>query len=231
MRILIVEDEPAIADAVERGLRAEGFVVEVADNGVDGLWQAKEGDFDLVILDIMLPCLNGYEVCRQIRSAGLDVPILMLTAKDGEYDLADALDLGADDYLTKPFSYVVLLARIRALLRRAPAPRTPFLSSGSLQLDPASGRCWRAGQEVTLTAREFRLLEYLMRRKGQVLTRQSIAEHVWDTELDVDSNVIEVYIGYLRRKLDRAFGEDDIETVRGLGYRLRDRPTVSEITP
>lgn len=223
MRVLIVEDEPVIADAVARGLRAEGFVVEVAGNGVDGLWQAQEGDFDVIVLDIMLPGLSGYEVCRQIRATPLDVPILMLTAKDGEYDLADALDLGADDYLTKPFSYVVLLARIRALLRRAPTPRTPMLISGTLQLDPASGRCWRHGEEVTLTAREFRLLEYLMRRKGQVLTRQSIAEHVWDTELDVDSNVIEVYIGYLRRKLDRAFGEDDIETVRGLGYRLRDR--------
>lgn len=224
MRVLIVEDEPAISDAVARGLGAEGFVTQVAGNGVDGLWMAQEEDFDLVILDIMLPGKNGYEVCRELRSGGSATPILMLTAKDGEYDEADALDLGADDYLSKPFSFVVLLARIRALLRRAPAQREPVLATGDLRLDPASGRCWRGETEITLTGREFALAEFLLRRKGHVLSRAVIAEHVWDEELDIDSNVVEVYIGYLRRKLDRPFGDDDIQTVRGLGYRLQDRP-------
>ncbi len=226
MKILVVEDERVIADAVARGLGAEGFVVRVAADGIDGLWMARQEEFDVVILDIMLPGLNGYEVCRQLRAAGSPVPILMLTAKDGEYDEADALDLGADDYLSKPFSFVVLLARIRALLRRAPAPRDPVLATGDLRLDPATAQCWRGDAEVELTAREFALAEYLLRRKGQVVSKSSIAEHVWDAELDVDSNVIEVYIGYLRRKLDRPFGCDDIQTVRGLGYRLQDRPIV-----
>jgi DNA-binding response OmpR family regulator len=224
MKILVVEDERVIADAVARGLRAEGFVVRVARNGVDGLWLAQQEEFDVVILDIMLPGLNGYEVCRRLRATGSAVPIMMLTAKDGEYDEADALDLGADDYLSKPFSYVVLLARLRALLRRAPLPRDPVLVTGDLRLDPATAQCWRGDTEVELTAREFALAEYLLRRKGQVVSKASIAEHVWDADLDIDSNVIEVYISYLRRKLDRPFGRGDIETVRGLGYRLRDRP-------
>ncbi|GAB3806652.1 response regulator transcription factor [Humibacter antri] len=222
MRVLLVEDEPAIADAVSRGLRAEGFVVEAVDNGIDGLWRAREESFDVLVLDIMLPGKNGYEVCRELRAAHIGVPILMLTAKDGEYDEADALDLGADDYLTKPFSFVVLLARLRALLRRAPAERAPFLATGDLRLDPSTGRCWRGEQEVVLTAREFALAEFLLRRKGQLVSKTMIADHVWDAELDVDSNVIEVYIGYLRRKLDKPFHRADIETVRGLGYRMRD---------
>lgn len=224
MKVLLVEDETVIADAVVRGLSAEGFVVEVAANGIDGLWLARENEFDVIILDIMLPGMNGYEVCRQLRSAGSRVPILMLTAKDGEHDEADALDLGADDFLSKPFSFVVLLARLRALLRRAPAHRDPMLVVGDLQLDPAARRCWRGGVEVTLTAREFSLLEFLIRRKGRVVSKATIAEHVWDAELDIDSNVVEVYIGYLRRKLDRPFGRADIETVRGFGYRLLDQP-------
>ncbi len=222
MRVLIVEDEEAIADALVRGLSAEGFVVEAATNGVDGLWMAQENEFDVAVLDIMLPGLSGYEVCRRLRAEGSTVPILMLTAKNGEYDEADALDLGADDFLSKPFSFVVLLARLRALLRRAPAGRHPILSAGILRLDPATRQCWRADQEVTLTAREFSLLEFLMRRKGQVVSRDTIADHVWDSELDIDSNVIEVYIGYLRRKLDAGTPSSIIETIRGAGYRLLD---------
>lgn len=222
VKVLLVEDEKVIADAVCRGLSAEGFVVEWASNGVDGLWMARENEFDVVVLDIMLPGLNGYEICRRLRTDGSPVPILMLTAKDGEYDEADALDLGADDYLSKPFSFVVLLARLRALLRRAPAHRDPLLICGTLRLDPAARRCWRGDVEVVLTTREFSLAEFLVRRKGRVVSRSMIAEHVWDAELDIDSNVVEVYIGYLRRKLDRPFDAADIETVRGSGYRLRD---------
>lgn len=220
MKVLLVEDEAAMVDALQRGLTAEGFVTEAAMNGVDGLWMAEENDFDVIILDIMLPGLSGYEVCRRLRAGGSTVPILMLTAKDGEYDEADALDLGADDFLSKPFSFVVLLARLRALLRRAPVDREPVLTAGSIRLDPAARRCWRGEEEVTLTAREFSLAEFLVRRKGQVVSRNTIAEHVWDSELDVDSNVIEVYIGYLRRKLDDGRTRGLIETVRGIGYRL-----------
>ncbi|MDQ1580049.1 MAG: hypothetical protein QOD05_824 [Microbacteriaceae bacterium] len=220
MRVLLVEDEAPITDALVRGLNAEGFVAEFATNGVDGLWMAEENDFDVIILDIMLPGMSGYEVCRRLRAAGSTVPILMLTAKDGEYDEADALDLGADDFLSKPFSFVVLLARLRALLRRAPAEREPVLTAGDLRLDPATRRCWRGENEIVLTAREFSLAEFLIRRKGQVVSRNTIAEHVWDAELDIDSNVVEVYIGYLRRKFDAGSGVSSIETVRGVGYRL-----------
>ncbi|MEO6200537.1 MAG: response regulator transcription factor [Cryobacterium sp.] len=222
MKVLLVEDEVAMVDALQRGLTAEGFVTEAAMNGVDGLWMAQEHDFDVIILDIMLPGLSGYEVCRRLRAGGSTVPILMLTAKDGEYDEADALDLGADDFLSKPFSFVVLLARIRALLRRAPIDREPVLTAGSIRLDPAARRCWCGEEEVTLTAREFSLAEFMIRRKGQVVSRNTIAEHVWDSELDIDSNVIEVYIGYLRRKLDDRRPRGLIETVRGVGYRLVD---------
>jgi two-component system OmpR family response regulator len=222
MRVLVVEDDAAMAAALSLGLGAEGFAVEVAGDGVDGLWMATENSFDLIVLDIMLPKLSGYEVCKQIRQAGSTVPILMLTAKDGEHDEADALDLGADDYLTKPFSFVVLLAHVRALLRRAPTDRSPVLSVGDLRLDPATRRCRRGQVEIPLTAREFSLLEYLMRSRGMVVSRGMIAEHVWDAELDIDSNVVEVYVGYLRRKVDRAFGRNDLETVRGVGYRLVD---------
>lgn len=228
MKALIVEDEEAIADALCRGLGAEGFVTQVADNGVDGLWMAQEGAFDVVILDIMLPGLSGYEVCRRLRNGGSRVPILMLSAKDGEYDEADGLDLGADGYLAKPFSFVVLLAHLRAILRRAPADRSPVLRSGSLELDPAARTCCREGTEVVLTAREFALAEFLIRRKGQVVTRTQIAEHVWDAELGPESNVVEVYIGYLRRKLDHPFKTQLIQTVRGAGYRLVDAPPPGE---
>lgn len=206
--------------ALSVGLSSEGFAVDVATNGVDGLWMATEYALDLVVLDIMLPQLSGYEVCRQLRGAGSTLPILMLTAKDGEYDEADALDLGADDYLSKPFSFVVLLAHIRALLRRAPADRSPILRLDDLSLDPAARQCWRGEVAITLTAREFDLLEYLMRTSGIVASRTMIAEHVWDAELDIDSNVVEVYVSHLRQKIDHPFGRHDIETVRGVGYRL-----------
>ncbi len=224
MRALVVEDEPLIADAVRRGLEAEGFATRVAANGVDGLWMAQEESYDVVILDIMLPGLSGYEVCRQLRASGHRVPILMLSAKDGEYDEADALDLGADGYLSKPFSFVVLLAHLRALLRRAPVDRAPVLCTGSLRLDPATRSCTREGVEVHLTAREFALAEFLLRRKGQVVTRAQLGEHVWDAELGGESNVVEVYIGYLRKKIDQPFATGLIQTVRGVGYRLVDAP-------
>lgn len=220
MKALLVEDAEDMADAVSRGLSAEGFIVEVATNGIDGLWMAKENAFDVIILDIMLPGMSGYAICRELRAEGSSVPILMLTAKDGEHDEADALDLGADDFLSKPFSFVVLLARLRALLRRAPAQREPLLVAGSLRLDPATRRCWRDQTEIALTAREFSLAEYLLRQQGRAVSRNSIAEHVWDAELDIDSNVVEVYIGYLRRKLDRPFNRTDIQTIRGFGYRF-----------
>jgi DNA-binding response OmpR family regulator len=222
MKVLIVEDEEDIAEAIAHGLSAEGFVTEIADNGIDGLWMAQETACDVIVLDLMLPGMSGYEVCRQLRAGGSTVPVLMLTAKDGEYDEADALDLGADDYLSKPFSFIVLLARLRALLRRAPAERSPVLHAGNLRLDPAARRCWRGDVEVTLTAREFALAEFLVRRKGQVVSRSQIAEHVWDADLGVDSNVVEVYVGYLRKKLDQPFATRSIETVRGAGYRLLD---------
>ncbi len=220
MKVLVVEDEQALREALVTGLSAEGFVVLSAATGDEGLWMAQELDPAVVVLDIMLPGLSGYEVCRQLRRSGSQVPILMLTAKDGEYDEADALDLGADDFLSKPFSYVVLLAHLRALLRRAPADRAPDLLVGDLRLDPAARRCFRGEQEVTLTAREFALAELLARRQGQVVSRQEIVEHVWNADVGMDSNVVDVYVGYLRRKLDAPFGLRTLQTVRGAGYRL-----------
>ncbi|MCW2571604.1 MAG: response regulator receiver [Frankiales bacterium] len=218
--VLVVEDEPDLRAALARGLESEGFVVHTAADGVDGLWMAQELDPAVVVLDIMLPGLSGYEICRQLRRSGSRVPILMLTAKDGEYDEADALDLGADDFLAKPFSYVVLVAHLRALLRRAPTDRSPEIRVGDLVLDPATRRCFRGGQEVRLTTREFALAELLARRQGQVLTRAEIVEQVWNADVGVDSNVVEVYVGYLRRKLDAPFGVQTLQTVRGAGYRL-----------
>ncbi|GAC1441862.1 MAG: response regulator transcription factor [Mycobacteriales bacterium] len=218
--VLVVEDEDDLRAALARGLTSEGFVVQTAANGTDGLWMAQELDPAVVVLDIMLPGLSGYEVCRQLRQGGSRVPILMLTAKDGEYDEADALDLGADDFLAKPFSYVVLVAHLRALLRRAPSDRSPQLQVGDLRLDPATRRCYRGRREVRLTAREFALAELLARRAGQVVTRGEIVEQVWNADVGMDSNVVEVYVGYLRRKLDAPFGVRTLQTVRGAGYRL-----------
>lgn len=221
MRVLVVEDERTLAAAVARGLVAEGFAVDVAHDGVDGLHRAEYGEYDAVVLDIMIPGLSGYEVLRRLRSAEVWTPVLMLTAKDGEYDIADALDLGADDYLTKPFSFVVLLARLRALLRRGAPERPAQLRTGDLVLDPAARRLCRGESEITLTAREFSVLEYLMRRAGEVVTKGDLLTHVWDEHFDGDPNIVEVYVGYLRRKIDAPFGRQTIETVRGAGYRLR----------
>jgi DNA-binding response OmpR family regulator len=222
MRILVVEDEVRLAEAVRRGLEAEGFAVDVAHDGNDGLWRARvgKGTYDAIILDIMLPGMNGFRVCSAIREQEDWTPILMLTAKDGELDEAEALDTGADDFLHKPFSYVVLLARLRALLRRGAPERPTQLSAGDLRLDPAEHRCWRGDTELVLTAREFSLLELLMRRTGQVQSKSQVLDHVWDPAFDGDANIVEVYIGYLRRKIDVPFGRKAIETLRGAGYRL-----------
>ncbi len=220
MRLLIVEDELRLASALQRGLSAEGFTVDVANTGPDGLHAAQEHSYDAVVLDIMLPGLSGYRIVEQLRAAENWVPILMLTAKDGEYDEADALDLGADDYLTKPFSFVVLLARIRALLRRGASPRPAVLSVGDLVLDPAAHTVARGETQIELTPREFALLEYLMRRAGQAVSKAEILHHVWDAHYDGDANVVEVYVGYLRRKIDTPFERQSVQTVRGAGYRL-----------
>jgi len=220
MRILMVEDEKAFAAAVAQGLKAEGLVVDVAHDGLTGLAMARRDEFDAMVLDLMLPGLNGYMVCSQLRAAGNWVPILMLTAMDDELDEAEGLDCGADDYLTKPFSFVVLLARLRALVRRGAPPRPSVLTVGELRLDPAKHRCWHGGPEVQLTTREFALLEYLMRRSGEVVSKAAILEHVWDFAWPDTSNVVEVYMGYVRKKLAGGGGSCVIETVRGRGYRL-----------
>lgn len=220
MRVLVVEDERRLASALQRGLRAEGFAVDVAHDGGDGLHLAREGGYDVVVLDIMLPTMSGYRVCEQLRADGSSVPVLMLTAKDGEYDEADGLDVGADDYLTKPFSWVVLVARLRALLRRGGPQRPPVLVSGDLALDPARHTVTRGGEPVALTPREFALLEYLLTRRDEVVSKSEILAHVWDAHYDGDPNVVEVYVGYLRRKIDTPFARRSLQTVRGAGYRL-----------
>jgi two-component system OmpR family response regulator len=220
VKVLIVEDEPLLASTLTIGLRAEGFAVSAVTNGPDGLAQATENEFDVIVLDIMLPGLNGYEVLRRMRSRGVWTPVMMLTAKDGEYDQTDAFDLGADDYLTKPFSFIVLVARLRALVRRA-APRRPAkLKAGSLSLDPSRREVQRNDTAIPLTPREYGLLEYLMRNKDTVVTKGEILQHVWDADYDGADNVVEVYVGYVRRKIDIPFGTKTIETVRGVGYRL-----------
>lgn len=220
MRVLLVEDEPRLAATVARGLRAEGFVVVVADNGVDGLQEATENGFDVVVLDIMLPALSGYEVLRRMRSHDVWTPVLMLTAKDGEYDETDAFDLGADDYLTKPFSFRVLVARLRALVRRGAPARPVVLKAGALSLDPARHTVQRGATPIALTPREYGVLEFLMRNKDVVVTKAEILQNVWDAHHHGPDNVVEVYVGYLRRKIDAPFGTNTIETVRGVGYRL-----------
>jgi two-component system OmpR family response regulator len=220
MRVLVVEDEPQLAKTLQLGLSAEGFVVVTVGTGTDGLWQASEHQFDAVVLDIMLPGLNGYEVVRQMRARGIWTPVLMLTAKDGDFDQADAFDLGADDYLTKPFSFVVLVARLRALLRRGAPKRPVVLTAGTLSLDPARRVVQRGSAAITLTPREFGLLEYLMRNPDTVVTKADILQHVWDPHHDGPDNVVEVYVGYLRRKIDVPFGTHTIATIRGVGYRL-----------
>ncbi len=218
VRVLIVEDNEAMVDALARGLTAEGFDVDTSIDGTDGLWRAREFSYDAVVLDIMLPGLNGYEICRTLRAEGVTTPILMLTAKAGEYDIAEGLDLGADDYLTKPFSFVVLVARLRAIIRRSTDAVDDSIRCGKLEIDTKSRRCWLAGAEVDLTPREYSLLETLVRRVGEPLTRSELRDHVWGADREVASNVVDVYVGYLRRKLNDQ--DNLIETVRGIGYRL-----------
>lgn len=220
MRVLIVEDEEGLAETLRRGLTADGFTVDVMHNGTDGLWAASENAYDVIVLDIMLPGLNGYKVVEQLRGRGIWTPVLMLTAKDGEYDQTDAFDLGADDYLTKPFSFIVLVARLRALIRRGGPERPMVLMAGDLSLDPARRRVERAGAEIKLTPREFGLLEYLMHHRGDVVTKAEILDSVWDSAFDGDDNVVEVYVRYLRLKIDVPFDRQSIQTVRGMGYRL-----------
>jgi DNA-binding response OmpR family regulator len=220
MRVLVVEDEPRLAAGLRAGLEAEGFAVDVALTGTDGLWLAHEQPFDVIVLDLMLPGVNGYVVCRTLRDEANWTPVLMLTAKDGEWDEVEGLDTGADDYLTKPFSYAVLLARLRALLRRGAQERPTVLSAGDLRLDPAARRAWRGELELELTTRELSLLEFLLRRRGDVVDKQEILAHVWDFAFEGDPNIVEVYVRRLREKLDRPFGRASIETLRGAGYRM-----------
>ncbi len=221
MRVLLVEDEKPLAESVRRGLVGEGFVVDVAHDGITGQWLATENPYDVIVLDIMLPGRNGYDVLRNLRELRIWAPVLMLTAKDGEYDETDAFELGADDYLTKPFSFIVLVARLRALIRRGAPERPVALTAGDLVLDPNTHDVTCCGTPVALTSREFAVLQYLMRHVDDVVSKPEILDNVWDPDFEGSDNIVEVYIGYLRRKLDDPFGRRSIETVRGSGYRLR----------
>ena len=218
--MLVVEDEEALAASVKRGLEADGFAVDLAHDGVDGLWRAQETAYDVIVLDLMLPGMNGFQVCRRLREAEVWTPILILTAKDGELDETEALDTGADDFLTKPFSHLVLVARLRALLRRGAPARPAVIEVGDLRLDPAGRRCWRGDVEIALTARELSVLEHLVRHAGQVVSKRDVLDHVWDDDFEGDPNIVEVYVRYLRKKVDIPFGRTSIETVRGSGYRM-----------
>jgi two-component system OmpR family response regulator len=222
VRILVVEDEVHLAESIGRGLTAEGFDVELTHDGLDGLWRARERTYGAMVLDILLPGMNGYQVCRTLRSEGNWTPILMLTAKDGEHDEAEALDTGADDFLSKPFSFVVLVARLRALGRRGSSPRPPVLAVGDLEVDLATRRCIRGDAVVALTPREMSLLEALMTTPGAVVPKHDLLRQVWGDDFDGDSNVVEVYVRYLRRKIDEPFGRQSLRTVRGHGYQLVD---------
>ncbi|HEY0239496.1 MAG TPA: response regulator transcription factor [Friedmanniella sp.] len=221
MRVLLVEDEPNLARTLVVGLGAQGFVVDHYAHGVDGLWAGTEHSYDVIVLDIMLPGLNGYAVLEQLRERQVWTPVLMLTAKDGEYDQTDAFDLGADDYLTKPFTFSLLVARLHALARRGPGTRPVVLRAGSLSLDPVRRTVHRGDVEVQLTAREFGLLEYLVRNAGATVTKAQILDQVWDPAFEGGMNVVEIYVGYLRRKIDEPFGLGTLVTVRGVGYRLQ----------
>ena len=221
MRILVVEDELKMASLLRRGLVEEGHAVDVARTGDDALWMAGAAEYDAIVLDLMLPGVDGLEVCRRVRESGVWAPVLMLTARDAVADRVAGLDAGADDYLAKPFSFAELLARIRALVRRGGSERPAVLEVGDLRLDPATRRVWRGPTEVKLSAKEFALLETFMRRPGQVLSRYQLLEHAWDYGYENRSNVVDVYVRYLRDKVDRPFGLDSLETVRGAGYRLR----------
>ena len=216
MRVLVVEDEALLAQSLRDGLEAEGFAVDTADDGEVGLWMAQEHRYDAILLDIMLPKLNGYLVCRSLREEGIWTPILMLTAKAGEFDVAEGLDTGADDYLTKPFSFVVLLARLRALVRRPHGDRPAVINEGGIELDPAARTVFARTTEVDVTSKEFSLLHFMMRRAGEVVSKTEIIENVWDVDFDGELNIVEVYVRSLRKKL----GPAAIETVRGAGYRF-----------
>jgi two-component system OmpR family response regulator len=222
MRVLMVEDDVKMAGLVRRGLVEDGHAADVASTGEDAVWMAQAHPYDAIVLDVMLPGLSGFETCKQLRSAGVWAPVLMLTARDGVDDRVAGLDAGADDYLTKPFSFAELLARLRALARRGSFERPAELVVGDLRLDPATRRVWRGDTEVALSPKEFALLETFMRRPGQVLTRLQLLEHAWDFAYENRSNVVDVYLRYLRDKLDRPFGKSSFETVRGVGYRLRE---------
>jgi two-component system, OmpR family, response regulator len=221
MRILVVEDELKMAGLLHRGLAEEGHAVDLAHTGDDAVWMAEAADYDAIVLDVMLPGIDGFEVCRRIRENGVWAPVLMLTALDGVEDRVAGLDAGADDYLPKPFSFAELTARLRALVRRGAAERPAILEVGDLRLDPATHKAWRGETEVPLSAKEFALLETFMRRPGQVLSRYQLLEHAWDYAYENRSNVVDVYVRYLRGKIDRPFGRHTLETVRGVGYRLR----------
>jgi two-component system OmpR family response regulator len=220
MRVLLVEDERPLARAIQRGLEAEGLLTDIEYDGRAGADAGLTGGYDAIVLDIMLPGLNGYDVCKRLRAANIWTPVLMLSAKDGDYDQVDAFDLGADDYLIKPFSFPVLVARLRSLIRRGGVERPPVLTAGDLHLDPATRAVGRGSSVVELTPREYGLLHYLMRNKGMVVSKLDILQNVWDSHHEGAENVVEVYVGYLRRKVDTPFGRNAIQTVRGAGYRV-----------
>ena len=221
MRVLVVEDERKLGELLRRGLGEEGYATDLADRGEEALWMAKAVAYDAIVLDVMLPGADGFEICRRLRAGGVWSPVLMLTARDAVDDRVSGLDAGADDYLAKPFAFEELLARLRALTRRTPVERPAVLESGDLRLDPAAHRAWRGDQELDLSAKEFALLELFMRRPGMTLSRTQLLDGAWDMAFESRSNVVDVYVRYLREKIDRPFGRDSIETIRGVGYRLR----------
>jgi two-component system OmpR family response regulator len=221
MRVLVVEDEKKLAGLLARGLREEGYAADIAERGEEALWMANAVAYDAILLDVMLPGLDGFAICKRLREGGVWSPVLMLTARDAVDDRVTGLDAGADDYLSKPFSFEELLARIRSLTRRAPVERPAVIAVGDLRLDPGAHRAWRGDAELGLSAKEFALLELFMRRPGVVLTRGQLLDGAWDIAFESRSNVVDVYVRYLREKVDRPFGCDSIETVRGVGYRLR----------
>ena len=222
MRVLVVDDEPKLSALVARALREDGHAADVASHGNDALWMAQAAPYDAIVLDVMLPGIDGFEILRRLRARDVWTPVLMLTARDGIRDRVGGLDAGADDYLTKPFSFDELLARIRAIARRGPVERPTIIEVGDLKLDPAGRRAWRGEVELSLTAREFAILELFMRRAGQALTRLQVLEGAWDMAFESRSNIVDVYVRYLREKIDRPFARTSIETVRGVGYRLRE---------